>query len=189
VAVILLVVSLCVFNFTVYVPLLARTVLGLGPEGFGFLMTALGVGAVSGALILGARGGALPGPRLLAGTAAVACLGLLGLGLTTSVPVAVPLLAMTGFAGIVTVAGCNTTLQLRAPDELRGRVMGLYTLVYGGVFPIGSLLVGATAERWGVSVSLRLAGATGFLILGSLWLAGLSASRSSPRSPAAGPTG
>ena len=44
-------VSLCVFNFTVYVPLVVRTVLGLGAEGFGFLMAALGVGAVSGALI------------------------------------------------------------------------------------------------------------------------------------------
>src|SRR5262249_57690994 len=48
------VVSLCVFNFSVYVPLLARTVLHLGAEGFGFLMACLGVGAVAGALTLGA---------------------------------------------------------------------------------------------------------------------------------------
>src|SRR5262249_33038507 len=52
---VLFVVSLCVFNFTVYVPLLARTVLHLGPEGFGFLMAALGVGAVTGALVFGTR--------------------------------------------------------------------------------------------------------------------------------------
>src|SRR2546425_7359338 len=56
-----LIVSLCVFNFTVYVPLLARTVLGLGAEGFGFLMAALGVGAVAGALTVGGRGSR--GPR------------------------------------------------------------------------------------------------------------------------------
>src|SRR5262245_12780170 len=52
---ILFIVSFCVFNFTVYVPLLARTVLHLGPEGFGFLMAGLGVGAVAGALAFGAR--------------------------------------------------------------------------------------------------------------------------------------
>src|SRR5207344_2202192 len=49
------VVSLCVFNFSVYVPLLARQVLHLGAEGFGFLMASLGVGAVAGALTVGAR--------------------------------------------------------------------------------------------------------------------------------------
>src|SRR5205807_1088033 len=47
------VVSLCVFNFSVYVPLLAKNVLGLGAEGFGFLMASLGVGAVGGALMVG----------------------------------------------------------------------------------------------------------------------------------------
>ena len=53
-------VSLCVFNFTVYVPLVVRTMLGLGAEGFGFLMAALGVGAVSGALTFNFRGVARP---------------------------------------------------------------------------------------------------------------------------------
>src|SRR2546430_869406 len=53
-------VSLFVFNFTVYVPLLARTVLGLGAEGFGFLMASLGVGAVAGALTVGGFGSREP---------------------------------------------------------------------------------------------------------------------------------
>src|SRR5207245_7010344 len=52
-----LVVSLCVFNFTIVVPLVARKVLGLGAEGFGFLMAALGIGAVTGALSLATLGG------------------------------------------------------------------------------------------------------------------------------------
>jgi Transmembrane secretion effector len=65
-------------------------------------------------------------------------------------------LFVTGLAGIVTVTGCNTALQLGAPDELRGRVMSLYTWVYGGVFPFGSFLVGATSERHGVSAALLL---------------------------------
>jgi predicted MFS family arabinose efflux permease len=164
----LFVVSLCVFNFTVYVPLLARTVLRLGPEGFGFLMAALGVGAVAGALALGARATPEPGLGLLLGAAAVACASLVGLSAVRQFWTAAPVLFVTGFAGIIAVAGCNTALQLGAPDELRGRVMSLYTWVFGGVFPIGSFLVGATAERHGVSGALLLAGAAGLGLLGLL---------------------
>lgn len=162
---VLFVVSLCVFNFTVYVPLLARTVLHLGPEGFGFLMAALGVGAVSGALALGARANPEPGLGLLIGTAAVACAGLVGLSTVHHAWAAVPMLFVTGFAGIITVTGANTAIQLGAPDELRGRVMSLYTWVYGGVFPFGSFLVGATSERHGVSAALLLNGTLGISLL------------------------
>ncbi len=162
---VLFVVSLCVFNFTVYVPLLARTVLQLGPEGFGFLMAALGVGAVAGALALGARANPEPGLGLLLGTAAVACTGLLGLSTVHHVWAAVPMLFVIGFAGIITVTGCNTAIQLGSPDELRGRVMSLYTWVYGGVFPFGSFLVGATSERYGVSAAFLLNGSLGLGLL------------------------
>jgi predicted MFS family arabinose efflux permease len=157
----LFVVSLCVFNFTVYVPLLVRTVLQLGPEGFGFLMTALGVGAVTGALALGVRADPEPGIGLLLGAAAVACAALVGLSTVRHFWAAVPVLFVTGLAGIVTVTGCNTALQLGAPDAIRGRVMSLYTWVYGGAFPFGSFLVGATSERHGVSAALLLNGTLG----------------------------
>jgi predicted MFS family arabinose efflux permease len=165
---VLFVVSLCVFYFTVYVPLLARTVLRLGPEGFGFLMAALGVGAVAGALTLGARANPEPGVGLLLATAAVACTGLVGLSAVRHFWEAAPVLFVTGFAGIITVTGCNTALQLGAPDELRGRVMSLYAWIYGGVFPIGSFLVGATSERHGVSTALLLNGALGLGLLALL---------------------
>jgi predicted MFS family arabinose efflux permease len=157
-------VSLAVFNFTVYVPLLARHVLGLGAEGFGFLMAALGVGAVAGALTVGTLGARQPALRVLFGAGVIACGGLLGLAAVRDVWTAVPILFVTGFAGIVLVAACNTTLQLTAPDALRGRVMSLYTTVYGGVFPIGSFLVGAISERWGVSMAFLAAGVFGLLI-------------------------
>ncbi len=139
----LFVVSITVFNFTVYVPLLARHVLGLGAEGFGFLMAALGVGAVTGALTVGFR--RAPGPPPLPAlmmSAALALTGLLTLSAARHLWVAVPLLFVTGFFGLVLVASCNTRLQLAAPDELRGRMMSLYTLVWGGVFPIGAFCVG-----------------------------------------------
>ena len=175
------VVSLCVFNFTVYVPLIVRTVLGLGPEGFGFLMAALGVGAVAGALAFGSRANPEPGIGVLLATAALACAALVGLSAVRQFWTAVPMLFVTGFFGIITVTGCTTAIQLRAPDELRGRVMGLYTWVWGGAFPFGSFVVGTVSERHGVSAALLLNGALGLVLLASL-----AATRPwrGPRSPA-----
>jgi predicted MFS family arabinose efflux permease len=161
-------VSLCVFNFVVYVPLLARTVLHLGPEGFGFLMAALGVGAVAGALALGARANPEPRLGLLLGAGAMACAGLLGLSMVGHVWTAVPVLFLTGLTGIVAVTGCNTSIQLATPDALRGRIMSLYTWIFGGVFPIGSFLVGAISERHGVSSALLFTGTLGLSLLGLL---------------------
>lgn len=166
----LFVVSFAVFNFTVYVPLLARDVLGLGAQGFGFLMAALGVGAVAGALTLGASAAREPAIPLMFGEAAVACGGLLLLSTARHVPVAAALLVVIGFFGIMLVAGCNTALQLAAPDELRGRVMSLYTLIWGGVFPIGAFLVGTISEAWGVSMAFLTMGSFALVSLGALGL-------------------
>jgi predicted MFS family arabinose efflux permease len=163
----LFIVSWCVFNFTVYVPLLARDVLGLGPEGFGFLMAALGVGAVSGALAIGTRAHEPGVPAMLA-SAAVACTMLLGLAASRALAAVVGLLFITGFTGIVVTASCNTTLQLRTPDGLRGRVMSVYTLVASGTFPVSAFVVGAIAQAWGVSVALAVQGTAGLLALATL---------------------
>src|SRR5437867_2726977 len=150
-----LVVSLCVFNFSVYVPLLAKNVLGLGAEGFGFLMASLGVGAVAGALTVGARASRYPSLSSRF-TSAILALGLLlGLGLTRRIEFAVPLLFFTGYWGIMLMASCNTSIQLQAPDVLRGRVMSLYTWVSGGVFPIGAFTVGTISQWWGWPVASR----------------------------------
>jgi len=166
---ILTVVSLCVFNFSVYVPLLARTVLGLGAEGFGFLMASLGVGAVAGALTVAT----LRQPPLagIFAIAAIALGGLVGLSTVRHFWTAVPLLFVTGFFGIMVMASCNARLQTETPSELRGRVIGIYVLLSGGVFPIGAFLVGAISERWSVSTAFLCNGTGGLTALGLIALA------------------
>jgi predicted MFS family arabinose efflux permease len=161
VLVVLLVVSFCVFNFSVYVPLLARNVLGQGAEGFGFLMASVGVGAVAGALTLGTAVRRQPPLPLLFAAGLTACGGLVAMSAVRHFWVAVPVLFVLGFAGVFTTAACNTSLQLAASDALRGRVMSLYALIFGGSFPISAFLVGAISERWGVSTAFLIAGITG----------------------------
>ena len=164
------VVSLCVFNFSVYVPLLAKNVLGLGAEGFGFLMASLGVGAVGGALTVGARAARFPSVRSMLVAATMALGMLTGLGFTRRIELAVPLLFLTGYWGIMLMASCNTSIQLQAPDALRGRVMSIYTWVSGGVFPIGAFIVGSISEAWGVSTAFLFNGTLGLAAVGALAL-------------------
>jgi predicted MFS family arabinose efflux permease len=159
----LFIVSICVFNFTVYVPLIVRTVLHLGAEGFGLLMACLGVGAVAGALTVGALGARRPPVAALFGAAALACGALIALSAARGFRLTAALLFLTGLFGLVLVASCNTAMQLAAPDELRGRVMSLYTLVWGGVFPFGAFIVGSISEHWGVGRALSVNGTAGLL--------------------------
>src|SRR6266849_619240 len=176
----LFLVSICVFNFTVYVPLVVRTVLHLGAEGFGLLMACLGVGAVTGALTVGVLGARQPPTTMLFGAAALACGGLLALSTARVFWFAAVAVFLTGLFGLVLVASCNTAMQLGAPDELRGRVMSLYTLVWGGAFPIGAFMVGSISEHWGVGRALLvngMAGLTGAALLLAWWTSRETAGR------------
>jgi MFS family permease len=160
--------SFCVFNFSVYVPLLAKDVLGMGAEGFGLLMTSLGVGALAAGLALGGLSTSAPRAGTIAIALTVALSGLVGLAFTKWFWLAAIVLAITGFAGTLVTAGCNTSLQLGAPDALRGRVMSLYILLSGGVFPIGAFWVGFVSEHWGVSRAFLVNGVLGLVALAAL---------------------
>jgi predicted MFS family arabinose efflux permease len=160
---VLLVVSITVFNFSIYVPLFARQVLGRGPEGFGLLMASVGVGAVGGALTLGAL--QAPSLTLLFATAFLSCAGLVVMSTVHGFGVASVALFGLGWISVMVVAGCQAALQLAAPDRLRGRIMSLHTFIYGGVFPFGAFTVGSISEHWGVSWAFRVAGLVGLFTL------------------------
>jgi sugar phosphate permease len=111
------------------------------------------------------------------------CSVLLALSLIETVWLTAVALFLLGYFGVITAAGCNTALQLGSSDELRGRVMGLYTLIHGGSFPIAAPLIGAVAERWSVSAAFFVWGAGGLATLAVLMGARHRANRSisSPR--------
>ena len=69
-----------------------------------------------------------------------------------------------------TMTSCNSTVQIAVPDELRGRVMGLYAQVFAGMTPIGSLFVGTVAEHWGVSRACAVGGGIGLVLVLALTL-------------------
>jgi MFS family permease len=165
-----LAVSGFLFNYNVMVPLFARDVLGQGARGFGLLMATLGVGAVAGGVTLAGLGrGRLP-VAALATPALVLAVCTATLSAVHSVMVAAVLLLVMGFCGILFMAGSNSTVQLTVPDELRGRVLSLNTLVFSGSTPIGAFLVGSVAEAAGVARALLVAGTCGVVSVLALLL-------------------
>ncbi len=143
------------YNFTVVLPLVARYVVLVDAAGFGLMTGAMGVGSVLAALWLAYRRRPTL-RRLLTGAAAFSVLLLL-VGLSRIFALSLGLLLVLGFASVFFTANAQTILQLTAPDEFRGRIMSLYTLLFLGTTPIGSSFVGAVAERWGVQTALAVA--------------------------------
>jgi MFS family permease len=165
-----LAVSVFTINHNVLVPLLARDVLGAEVRGFGFLMAAVGAGAVAaaGALAQFGRGRAPVGG--LAGAAVVLSTGILVLSVVRDFWLAAGLLFVVGAAQILFLSRCNTTLQITVPDELRGRVMSLYTLVFAGVSPVGAFLLGGIAEAFGTPAAFAAGGGLGLACVLALTL-------------------
>lgn len=136
------------YNFQVILPLMAKYALGTGPAGLGALTSALGAGSLLAGLTAAHRTSV--SQRVFLGGAAGFSLMLLLVGLSSSMPVTLGLLAGAGFCGILFHTAANTRLQLIVPDQLRGRVLSIYFLLFLGTTPLGSLLAGTLAEQRGV---------------------------------------
>ncbi len=157
-------------NFGVTIPTLAREVLHTDATGYGFLMTATGIGSLIAALGIAFSGRSRP---------VIVPIGALILGLALGVasvvqvyPAAIVAMLFVGFGAIAMAATANTTVQLAVPDALRGRVISVYTTVFVGSTPLGGLMMGWIASSFGVDASLAVAGLacviTGVAVL--VWL-------------------
>jgi len=136
------------YNYRTMLPLLARQILHVGSQEFGLMDTAVGLGAIAAALVVAYRQRASEGQMLLGAAAFSAMLALLGLSQWYGVSLLI--LAGMGLAGITFTTSANARLQLLSPPEMRGRIMSLYTLLFAGTTPIGSMTLGLVADTVGV---------------------------------------
>jgi MFS family permease len=157
-------------NFQVLVPPLADNVLKVGASGYGFLMAASGLGSTIAALSVAFSRKVRPMVIVLGAIA----LGLGSILLAASTSFAIALIAMfiVGAGGIGMAVTANTTMQMAVPDQLRGRVMSVYTTVFAGSVPVGGLLMGAIASSWGVPLALLIGGVLSVIVGvgGWVWL-------------------
>jgi MFS family permease len=142
-------VSLVAMPYTVLMPIFADRVLHGGARGLGILMGATGAGALLGALTLASRSGV----RGLGKWVAVSCGGFgLFLALFAFSRIfwlSAALLLPVGFCMMLQMSSCNTLIQAMSPDQLRGRVMAVYSMMFMGLAPFGALFGGALADHLG----------------------------------------
>lgn len=152
-------VSLMGMPYAVLMPIFADRILGGGASGLGMLMGASGIGALAGALTLASR----QGLRGLGRWVALSCGGfgvcLILFALSRSFWLSAALLVPAGFSMMIQMASSNTLVQSMVPDELRGRVMAVYSMMFMGMAPIGALLAGALATRVGAPATVMMGGA------------------------------
>ena len=140
------------YNFTVLLPLIAQYVLHAGPIGFGTLTSAMAIGSLIAAFGI-AYSGRVTQRTLLTGAAGFSAL-LLCLALTSIWVVTIVVLVALGLFSIVFTTTANSRLQILTPPQLRGRVMSLYTMLFLGSTPIGSVVLGTLAQHQGVQVAV-----------------------------------
>jgi MFS family permease len=144
-------------NFTVVIPPFVQEVLHGDATAYGFLMAATGVGSVISALAIAFSGRTMPVVIGLGG--ATLGIALIVLGGTSAFPIALVAMFFAGVGGIAMAATANTLVQLTVPDQLRGRVMSVYTTVFAGSTPFGGLLTGAIASGLGAATAIVFGGA------------------------------
>jgi MFS family permease len=161
------------WSYLALMPALAKDVLGLDETGFGLLLAANGVGAALGALWVAGRPEAKTRRvlrRRVFGSIALFGSMVVALSFQRDPRLAAVAVALSGFGAISFVSTGNTLIQQAVPDALRGRVMGIWGLVFGGSFPTGSWLLGLLAERTDVPFAIGLGGALCLALSAVVWL-------------------
>lgn len=150
------VVGTLAYEFQVVLPVLASHTFQGGARAYGFMTAAMGIGAIGGGLVTAARG--RTGLRTVSIAAGVFAVVLLLAAAAPTLTLEYIALAMVGWASISFIARGNTTLQLAADPQMRGRVMALWAIAFMGTTPIGGPLIGWITSSAGPRVGLATGG-------------------------------
>jgi MFS family permease len=148
--------SVFALSYAALMPLIARDVLGTGPQGFGFLMAATGLGAFFGALILATFIRRYSPMYFFWGGTYLMLVALFLFSCTRSYEFALGCLFLAGFGMTITVSTGNSIIQLNVPDMMRGRVMSLFSLTFLGFTPLGNFMYGSLAHYIGPCPTVRI---------------------------------
>jgi predicted MFS family arabinose efflux permease len=142
-----------VFPYIGFLNVFARDILQIGAQGLGLLMAVSGCGAVVGSLLVAAAARSEGTGRLLLGMTVLYGLPIVGVALSRTLWITLPMLFMAGMLGAAFMSGNNALVQHRVTDDVRGRVMGAYMLTWG-LMPLGSLPMGMIADRIGTPAAV-----------------------------------
>ncbi|HOX55805.1 MAG TPA: MFS transporter [Candidatus Paceibacterota bacterium] len=138
------------WSYSVLMPAFATDVLRVGSREYGMLLSANGIGALAGALAVATYGARLPRRLLVFGGLGLFSLMLLLLAVTRNYYVALVWMAIAGWGMLLYISTSNTAIQMSVADGMRGRVMGIWALMFGGMMPLGGLEAGVLSHWVGV---------------------------------------
>ena len=150
--------SLVGIPYVVLLPVFATDILGGGAGTLGLLTSSAGLGAVLGALTLASRDTVVGLGSVIVRGSALFGAALVAFAFSEVLWLSCSLLVAIGFAVMVVTAAINTMLQTLVDENMRGRVMSLYTMAFIGMSPLGSLAGGAIATRFGAPLAVSLSG-------------------------------
>lgn len=159
-------ISLMGMPYAVLMPIFADKILGGGSDTLGYLMGASGSGALIAALILASRRQVFGLGRWVAFASGGLGISLILFSFSSNFWLSLLLLLPVGFSMMTQMSSSNTLIQAMVPDELRGRVMSVYSMMFMGMAPLGALFAGSLAGIMGAPYTVALGGAV--CILGSL---------------------
>jgi MFS family permease len=151
-------VSLMGMPYSVLMPIFAEEILHGGPDSYGLLMSASGVGALAAAATLTVRKSVRGLGRWVALSAAGFGVCLIGFSVSRALWLSALLLVPAGFCMMMEMASSNTLIQSMVPDRLRGRVMAVYSMMFMGMAPLGALMAGFLATRLGAPATVAAGG-------------------------------
>ncbi len=152
------------FNFTVLLPVLIKQTLGLGETEYGLLMSCMGAGSLAAALTIAARSRRGPRTAILGWAPLATGLLFLGLAWTRWFPLIAGLMVAVGFSNVAFFTTANSFLQLNTKPEFRGRITAYYSLLFGGLTPVGNLVAGGLVEAGGPALGFAATGSALFAV-------------------------
>jgi MFS family permease len=157
------------FQYMVLLPVYAREILRANEQGYGLMVAAFGLGSLCSAVVM-----TRPQDRWALRRNLLFGLGSAGVGMgmfawSRTLPLSLAMGFLAGYGLILYVASTNTILQLTTEDRFRGRIMSLYTFMFIGTAPLGALMSGGIAQRWGAPVATSVSAAV--LLGGAVWVA------------------
>ncbi len=164
------IVSLFGLPYLVMMPEFAKNVLQIGPKGLGYLMGAAGFGALLGGVHLASMKPTRRRGPLVLFSATLFFTALLLFCVSRQPLLSMFLLAVAGGAVVGSVATINSLIQTLVPDKIRGRVLSMHTMAFLGFTPVGSLLIGTLAEKWGAPMALGLSTGSALILMACIAL-------------------
>lgn len=148
--------SLFGIPFVTLLPVFASDMLMVGPKGLGYLGGASGLGAFTAAIIIAYKGEIKAKGTIMSLAGSIFSLSLLGFSISRDYHLSLVILIFTGWGIVSFLALGNSIVQLSVADELRGRVMSVYTLLFLGLSPLGNSLIGLLADLFGADRAISI---------------------------------